>query len=399
MKSLVSRRYLLPFSLITLLFFIWGAARSVLDVLNKHFQQELGMSHEDSSMVQVMFYLGYFLMALPAGLVIERRGYRAGVVSGLSLFGFGALLFWPGAQIMSFPFFLCSLFIIACGLVFLETSANPYVAELGDRDTSASRLNLAQSFNGMGSILGPVFGGMILFTGGSQERIALPYIIMAAVAIIVAIVFTRVQLPEIKHEDLSKGENVEKQKGGAVRKLFSNKVFVFGLAALLFYEIAEIGVNSYFVNYVTDQGWMTPLQASTALSFGPLTLFMLARVVCSCYFMPKFGAVRVLKVCAAGTLAMTVLVIAGLGYVSLGALFLNYVFESIMFPTIFALSLDGLGDLTKRASSFIMMTPIGGAIGTWLIFTTGGCFGTSTAFIIPFIGYVVVAAYAFSRKG
>lgn len=399
MKSLVSRRYLLPFSLITLLFFIWGAARSVLDVLNKHFQQELDMSREDSSMVQVMFYLGYFLMAMPAGLVIERRGYRAGVVSGLSLFGFGALLFWPGAQLMSFQFFLVSLFIIACGLVFLETSANPYITELGDSDTSASRLNLAQSFNGLGSILGPVFGGMILFTGGSQERIALPYVIMAAVAIIVAIVFTRVQLPEIKHEDLSKGEDAEKQKGGAVRRLFSNKVFVFGLTALLFYEIAEIGINSYFVNYVTDQGWMTPLQASTALSFGPLTLFMLARVVCSCYFMPKFGAVKVLKVCAAGTLVMTILVIAGLGYVSLGALFLNYVFESIMFPTIFALSLGGLGDLTKRASSFIMMTPIGGAIGTWLIFTTGGNLGTSAAFIIPLIGYVVVAAYAFSRKG
>lgn len=222
---------------------------------------------------------------------------------------------------------------------------------------------------------------------------------MAVAAIIAAVVFSRVKLPEIKHEEAETGvcEAGHRQRG-AVSRLFSNKLFVFGLVALLFYEIAEIGINSFFVNYVTDNGWMSPLEAAATLSFGPLTLFMLARVVCSCYFMPRFGAERVLKVCAVGTLVMTLLVLAGLGRISLVALFLNYVFESIMFPTIFALSLNGLGALTKRASSFIMMTPIGGAIGTWLIFTVGDSAGSSIAFIVPLLGYAVVAAYAFLRE-
>ena len=132
-------------------------------------------------MVQVMFYLGYFVMAIPAGIIIDRRGYRTGVIVGLLLYGLGALLFWPGAQIMSFEFFLMSLFIIACGLVFLETAANPYVTELGDVETAASRLNLAQSLNGLGCICGPLFGGLLLFSDGGNERIALPYVVMGIV--------------------------------------------------------------------------------------------------------------------------------------------------------------------------------------------------------------------------
>ena len=177
MKALVKRQYLLPFFLITSLFFLWGAAHSILDVLNKHFQNVIpGMTHAHSSMVQVMFYLGYFVMAIPAGIVIDRRGYRTGVVTGLLLYGIGALMFWPGAQIMSFNFFLASLFVIACGLVFLETAANPYVTELGDKETAASRLNLAQSFNGLGCVCGPLFGGLLLFSDaeGAESRIALP---------------------------------------------------------------------------------------------------------------------------------------------------------------------------------------------------------------------------------
>lgn len=172
MKALVKKQYLLPFILITSLFFLWGAAHAILDVLNKHFQDVMHISRTQSSLVQVLFYLGYFVMAIPAGLLIDRRGYRTGVVVGLLLYGIGALLFWPGAQIMSFGFFLFSLFIIACGLVFLETAANPYVTELGDHDTAPSRLNLAQSFNGLGCIFGPLAGGMLLFR--AMARTALP---------------------------------------------------------------------------------------------------------------------------------------------------------------------------------------------------------------------------------
>ena len=396
MKALVKRQYLLPFFLITSLFFLWGAAHSILDVLNKHFQNVIpGMTHAHSSMVQVMFYLGYFVMAIPAGIVIDRRGYRTGVVTGLLLYGIGALMFWPGAQIMSFNFFLASLFVIACGLVFLETAANPYVTELGDRETAASRLNLAQSFNGLGCVCGPLFGGLLLFSGdaGAENRIALPYVVMAAVALTVAVVFTRIKLPEIPHT----AEANQKQVGSKLTHLLHNKVFLFGMIALLSYEVSEISINSFFINYVSDSGWMNPRDASIALSFGGLGLFMMGRVIGS-IIMQHVGTERVLSVCAVCTFLCTFAVVLNLGTLSLVALIFIYVFESIMFPTIFALSLRGLGGLTKRASSLLMMTPVGGAIGPLLMGTVADASSMSVAFIVPLIGFANVVAYAFAQR-
>ena len=196
MSRLVTKRYLLPFILITSLFFMWGFARAILDVLNKHFQEVLHISIGQSSLIQATTYLGYFLMALPAGVLITRLGYRKGVVTGLLLFALGALLFIPGGLTMSFGMFLVALFIIGCGLVILETAANPYAAELGDRATAASRLNLAQSFNGLGCILAPVIVGGFLFST-PESSVAVPYAIMGIAVLAVALVFTRVELPEI----------------------------------------------------------------------------------------------------------------------------------------------------------------------------------------------------------
>ena len=247
-KTTDGHNYLWPFVLVTSLFFLWGFAHSILDVLNKHFQLVIpGMNHAHSSMVQVMFYLGYFVMAIPAGLIIDRCGYRIGVVIGLILYGIGALLFWPGAQIMSFEFFLGSLFVIACGLVFLETAANPYVTELGDVETAASRLNLAQSLNGLGCICGPLLGGLLLFSNGGSERIALPYIVMGIMALIVALVFTRVKLPEIKTTN-TEHTNHNKAQHHTLRSLLKNKAFMFGVFALLSYEVSEISINSFFMS-------------------------------------------------------------------------------------------------------------------------------------------------------
>lgn len=397
MKPLVRKQYLLPFVLITSLFFLWGAAHSILDVLNKHFQLVIpGMNHAHSSMVQVMFYLGYFVMAIPAGIIIDRRGYRTGVIVGLLLYALGALLFWPGAQIMSFEFFLMSLFIIACGLVFLETAANPYVTELGDVETAASRLNLAQSLNGLGCICGPLFGGLLLFSDGGSERIALPYVVMGIVVLAVALLFTRVKLPEIAHQEEDTKEVTTKGKHD-IRNLFKNKAFLFGLFALFSYEVSEISINSFFINYVSDGGWMDARDASIALSFGGLSLFMLGRVLGS-FVMQHVASERVLRACAIGTFITTLIVVLNMGVISLGALVLIYVFESIMFPTIFALSLKDLGPLTKRASSLLMMTPVGGAVGPLLMGLVADASSMSVAFIVPLIGFANVAAYAFSDK-
>ena len=168
-SSLTERRYVVPFVLITSLFFLWGFARAILDVLNKHFQTELNISITQSSLVQVTTYLGYFLMAIPAGLLINKVGYKRGVVTGLLLYAIGAFLFVPGTWANSFSGYLVALFVIACGLVFLETAANPYATELGPKETASSRLNLSQSFNGMGSALAPIVVGGLLFSGSGAD--------------------------------------------------------------------------------------------------------------------------------------------------------------------------------------------------------------------------------------
>ena len=248
--ALVKKEYILPFILVTSLFFMWGFARAILDVLNKHFQEAMDISLAHSAMIQVMFYLGYFIMAIPAGLFIARNGYRKGVVFGLLLFGLGSLLFIPGEYCMSFNFFLFSLFVIACGLVFLETAANPYMTELGDRETAASRLNLAQSFNGLGCACAPLLVGMMLFSEGQEANLSFPYMVMGIVVLVVALIFSRVNLPEIVHqEDEVQTATTESKKG-----IWSYKLFVFGVLTLFCYEIAEISINSFFINYVVDDG-------------------------------------------------------------------------------------------------------------------------------------------------
>lgn len=395
MSQLVSKKYALPFILITSLFFMWGFARAILDVLNKHFQESLSISITQSTLIQATTYLGYFLMALPAGIIITRHGYRRGVVMGLLLFGIGSLLFIPGAMSMSFAMFLIALFVIGCGLAILETAANPYAAELGDRATAASRLNLAQSFNGLGCILAPVIVGGFLFSGDNGS-VAVPYTVMGVIVLCVAFLFTRVDLPEIAttHEDDDKGD--DKSSHGtiaAIRKLWANRTFRFGVLALFFYEVAEISINSLFINYATSDGWMSKSTASIVLSFGALGLFMVARILGS-WIMSKVAAEKVLLVCAVMTILGSLAVTLNAGHLSHAGVFVCYAFEAIMFPTIFAITISRAGRYVKIASSFLMMTPIGGAVGTFLMGYTADITSMSTAFIVPAVGYVCVMLYS-----
>lgn len=390
MQKLVKKEYRIPFILVTSLFFLWGFAHAILDVLNKHFQDVMDISRTQSAWVQVMFYLGYFVMAIPAGLFITRHGYRRGVVFGLLLYGVGSLMFLPGSELGSFHFFLFSLFVIACGLVFLETAANPYMTELGEKDTAASRLNLAQSFNGLGCICGPLVGGLLLFGDGEDANISLPYLLMGIVVLIAAFVFSRVRLPEIVHIE---EESSESEK----TSLWQHKLFIFGVLALFCYEIAEISINSFFINYMVDDGWFTAVTAAALLSFGGKGLFMCGRFSGS-WIMQRIAAQQVLLVCAIGTVVCTLTVVLNLGIFSLIALFLIYAFEAIMFPTIFALALRGLGRHTKRASSFLMMSPLGGAIGPLLMATVADNSNMSFSFIVPLLSFVVVLLYSWRVK-
>ena len=389
-KRLTDKQYVVPFVLITTLFFLWGFARAILDVLNKHFQDTLDLSITRSAWIQVTTYLGYFLMAIPAGLFIRRYGYRRGVVFGLTLFGLGALAFIPAT---GFEAFLVALFIIGCGLTFLETAANPYVTELGPRETASSRLNLSQTFNGMGCFMATFIVGGFLFSEKSDGTadVAVPYAIMGVLVLLIALVFTRVKLPEIAHTD-----SVEENTSASTKKTTLpwgglGWAFWFGLLALLAYEVAEISINSYFVNFVTGTGWMSKIDAKNVISLA-LVIFMLGRFIGSA-IMIWVRAEMMLLCCAVGTVVCMALTMMNLGTVSLVALIVNYLFEAIMFPTIFSLAIRGLGNRTKSASSLLMMTPIGGC-GFLLMGYLADHTNPFLPFVLPLVGFVVVMLYA-----
>ena len=387
--TLTNRQYFVPFVLITSLFFLWGFARARLDLLNKHFQNTLDISITQSSFIQVTTYLGYFITAIPAGWFINRHGYRLGVVLGLLLFGFGSLLFIPLSALHSFNTFLIALFIIGCGLVFLETSANPYVTELGAKETATSRLNFSQSFNGLGSLFATFIVGQFLFGAPIGEReVVVPYTILGILVLLIAFVFSRVHLPEMKHAE----SNDDEVKGTRIMKLFRyHPLFVFGLFALLAYEVSEISINSYFINFMTGEGYMDDNTASVVLTIA-LGFFMVGRFVGS-WLMQYIRAEILLLICAAGSVTCMIVVLLGLGKVSMVALISNYLFEAIMFPTIFSLALNGLGNLKKSAASLLMMTPIGGC-GFLLMGIIADTSNLITPFIIPFFGYFVVLLFA-----
>ena len=398
--SLSSKQYIVPFVLITSLFFMWGFARAILDVLNKHFQNELDISITQSALIQVTTYLGYFLMAIPSGLFINRFGYRRGVVFGLLLFGIGSLLFIPCAAAGTFYAFLAALFVIGCGLTFLETAANPYATELGPKETATSRLNFSQSFNGLGCMFATFGVGQFLFNGteGTEGgNVAVPYAIMGVLVLLIAVVFSRVNLPEIKHDDTNDDTNCAAASGTHnLRLLFGNRMFLFGLAALLAYEVAEISINSYFINFVTGMDWMSDKSAAMVIT-GALFVFMTGRFIGS-WIMRRVSAETMLTVCATGTVACMVLVILDIQGVSLAALIANYLFEAIMFPTIFSLTLKGLGNLTKSASSILMMTPVGGCGFLLMGLIADRTDNFILPFFIPLAGFAIVLAYAIKKR-
>ncbi|MDO4191142.1 MAG: sugar MFS transporter [Bacteroidales bacterium] len=379
--------YLLPFLFVASLFLLWGVAHSILDVLNKHFQDVLQISKAKSGMVQFMVYGGYFLMALPAGMIVKRWGYRSGIVTGLLLFAVGALLFIPGSRFMSFPFFLFSLFVIGCGLTCLETSANPYVSILGDSADASRRLNLAQSFNGLGWIIGPALGGLLIF--GEDSRLALPYTIIGIIVAVMAVVFMFLRLPEIKVEAT---EQMSENQSDS-RALFHNHLFIFGVFTLMLYVAAQTGINSFFINFVIETSdAITPRTASLLLSFGGMALFMLGRLLGS-FVMGHVSPSRLLAVCAVGAMLCMVVVMANLGMVSIVALCLCFLFESIMFPTIFSQNIVMAGNHTALASSLLTMSIVGGAIAPIAMGKIGEQ-SISVGFCLPLVCFAVVFVFA-----
>ncbi|HEY9363130.1 MAG TPA: MFS transporter, partial [Chitinophagaceae bacterium] len=272
-----NRNYTLPIILVTSLFLLWGLAYGLLDVLNKHFQETLNITKQRSTLLQAAYFGAYFLFALPAGLFMQKVGYKKGIITGLLLYAAGAILFYPSAQNASFSFFLLALFVLATGLTFLETAANPYITVLGNPETSAFRLNLAQSFNGVGSFLGPIIGGALFFgnqpSSGGEElgTVKLVYIGIAILVLLVAFLFVRTRMPEIKEEELV----VNDQESG--KTLFQQTHFVWAVVAQFFYVAAQVGIAALFINYCTEKNIGISNERAAYLLSGSLLLFTVGR--------------------------------------------------------------------------------------------------------------------------
>jgi FHS family L-fucose permease-like MFS transporter len=417
------RNYLVTFLLITSLFFLWGFCNGLIDLMDKHFQSTLSLTKAESSLVQFANYMGYFCMAIPAGLLARRFGYKGGILIGLGLIATGALWFVPAIHIGKFWAFLMGLFVLATGMTCLETIANPYATVLGSARHAATRINLAQSCNGIGWIMGPVVGGAFIMSktsvsNTSNQSLFIPYVGIAVAVGILIMVFSKSDIPDIQPEDdyhLDDSIPTEHRK-----TIWAHPHFVFAVVAQFFYVAAQTGIFSYFVNYITQDipplpvnlanslpaGWasigaggfyhVTDYGGSRLLGYGAFVIFLLGRFIGSA-ILRVTAAHKTLTAFSVLAAIAALLVFLNLGWVSVVALFASFFLMSIMFPTIFALGIHGLGARSKIASSFIVMAIVGGALMPFAMGTIADKYHSMTpGFIVPFACFIVVALYAFT---
>ena len=417
------RNVTLTFILVSSLFLLWGFCNGMIDVMDKHFQQELGLTLRQSAWVQFAHYLGYFLMALPAGWLAMRLGYKGGIIVGLLMVAAGGLWFIPASHIAQFWAFLLGVCLIAAGLTFLETIANPYTTVLGAPDLAATRINLAQSCNGIGWIFGPIAGGIFFYgkdASGARtgaEMLWIPYAAVAVVVIVLAVIFFFAPMPDLKSPDVYNANSDEDT--GPKRPLWSHGHFSAAVVAQFFYVAAQAGIFAFFINYMTSQtppipdswrsgalaGWFEPGAASGALALsdqGAAYLaslgfaFFLAGRFTGSFLLGIFPAHRVLGVYGTLNVMACLLVVLKLGWLSVACVFLSYFLMSIMFPTIFALGIHGLGARAKQASSFIVMAIMGGALLPKLMGAIGDAYDVSRSFLLPLVCFAIVGAYGFA---
>jgi len=421
------KNYRFTFMLVCTLFLLWGLCNGMIDVLNKHFQNSLGISKAQSAFVQAAWYGAYFIMALPSGWVARRFGYKKGIITGLSIVIIGSLLFIPvtrieGSITVVFIGFLAALFTVASGLVFLETIANPYTTVLGPVESSVSRINLAQSCNAVGWILGPVVGGMFMLSNTdkvntSNASLFIPYLLVAGIVAVLVVIFSFSPIPELQAIQEANPVISTKQQE---RPLFKEWHFVLAIFSQFFYVAAQTGIFSFFINYVKD--YMPPISlsitqllpvgmtyikdgvshitergASMLLATGGFGLFLIGRFTGSIilrYAKPHIT----LGIYALINVIMMAIVILIPGWVAVFALLLSFFFMSIMFPTHFALAIRGLGEKTKIASSFIVIAIVGGAIMPMFMGWLADHYSMRIGFYMPLFCFILIMLYGFNWR-
>ncbi|PXX21844.1 L-fucose:H+ symporter permease [Arenibacter sp. ARW7G5Y1] len=399
----------LPFILITSLFFVWGLSNNMTDILLAAFKRIMGMTDFETSWIQVAFYGSYFCLAIPAAIFIKRYTYKSGVLVGLGLFIVGSLLFYPASISMQYSHFLSALFILASGLAILETTANPYIIAMGPEESATRRLNLAQSFNPIGSILGIVLGKVYILShlnsASADERglmsaqeldiiqseeldaVMGPYVALALVLILLWVLIYFVKM--------SKGSDAVQdfKVVSAVKRLVKNKDYLSGIIAQFFYVGAQIGVWSFTIRYVMHELQLNEEQASTYY-LASLILFMISRFVCT-VLMNFFRPYVLLAVLSLIAILATICVIYVGGLAGVYALVLISGCMSLMYPTIYGLAISGLGEDTKIASSGLVMAILGGAVLTPLQGLVSDVTDSiNLAFYVPLSSFFIVFLYA-----
>lgn len=404
-QNTTNGKYLLPFILVTSLFFLWAFLHNINPILIPHLKKACMLTDTQSALIDSAVYMGYFLMALPAGWFMHKYGYKKGILFGLMLYGIGSLLFLPAASARSYTFFLVALFIIASGATFLETVANPYITRLGNKETAEQRLNFAQSFNGVGAFLAPIIGGQFILSGIEHTpeelkrmspaeltsylnfeaaAVKTPYLVIGIIVFIVTILFFITRIPEIKEE----GDDDEKKSFSI--KVFRHSHVAWAVIAQFFYVGAQVGVGSFFIRF--SRFVMNMPEKQAAFWWGSIAMvgFMLGRFT-GTLLMRFIKPAALLSIYAAINIALLAIALLTKGSVAVYAVMAVPFFMSIMFPTIFALGIKGLGEETKIASSFIVMSIVGGAFIPLLMGYISDKTGSmQNAYIVPLLCFAVV---------
>jgi FHS family L-fucose permease-like MFS transporter len=396
---------LIPFVLITCLFFLWGFANNLVPILIPHLKKSFTLTTTQSTLVDSAVYIAYFFMALPAGLIMKRFGYKMGIIIGLLLFAMGAFLFVPAADNQSYVYFLFASFVIACGLTILETAANPYASALGDPASSTQRLNLAQSFNGLAAFVAPLIGAKVIFTEGNSPEtlnamtdsvrqaalaseastVKMPYTILGIVLLIIAVLFYLVKLPDIR------AKNIQSNKA-TVLGTFSHSHLRWAVIAQFFYVGAQVCVLSLFILFATESAGVNQFQAAQFLSFGTLA-FLIGRFT-GTFLMNYIAPNKLLTAYGIMAAILCSVAIATHGMLTIYALIGICFFMSIMFPTIFSLGIKELGTDTEMGSSLIIMAIAGGAVLPRIFGLISDATGNiQMGYIVPLVAFVVVAYF------
>jgi len=410
-SSLVPQGMMVPFVLVTALFYLWGLPNNLNDVLIRQFMKAFQLSRFQAGLIQSAFYCGYFVLATPAALMMRRFGYKSGMITGLCLLGVGTFLFWPAALVGEYWFFLVALFVIASGLSFLETASNPFIAQLGEPEGAARRLNFSQAFNPIGSITGVLAGTLFIFSGvelSTQQiaamkaanaysrylrnetlRVVNPYLVIGSFAFFLAFLIWRCHFPAVATESID--GSVAK---GSFRGLLRYPHFLTAICAQFMYVGAQVGTWSYFIQYAQDYTH-SPEKVAGYFLTGTLFAFGIGRFASSA-IMGKVNPSRLMGLYSVMNVTLLAIGVLVPGWTGLWAIFLSSFFMSIMYPTIFALGIEGLGINTKIGASFIIMAIIGGAVLTPIMGLISQRSGSiAIAYAVPLAGYVFVAFYAF----